>query len=285
MAKKDTPAVQSEYQNNPFFVAIDGLKLFFGLALPVALFACLFAFFGSFTSIFSPNSTEKNAFTNAETFEQLRDEARRSVDTTVSGFASLSGEQWATYIGIGLVALAIVVYLATTIAGIFAVTSARLSRGEKTTFIDAFNASQTRFFGFLWLQILTAIKIIGWSLLFIIPGIIMAVRYSLAGAAFFDKDLSANQALKHSAHLTKGAWLTTNASFYLLRFITLGLINDILTPGTQAILYRQFSAYDTAGLKKPAAHPLSWFTLFIPMTMLLAVALLIGLAIWVFYSF
>ena len=71
--------------------------------------------------------------------------------------------------------------------------------------------------------------------------------------------------------LTKGAWLTTFASQALLPMLTLGALQRLTTPGTTAILYRQYSASDGP---KPPAHVVSWLTLVIPIVLVIGFVLL-----------
>jgi uncharacterized membrane protein len=157
--------------------------------------------------------------------------------------------------------------IAALFGGVSAYTSAKLAQGERVSIGRAFRESFERLWSFLWLQILIFVKVVLWSLLFIIPGIIMAVRYSLAGVAFFDdtKAVKGNAAIKESLRLTKNAWLTTYASNTLFNIITLGAIGNVLSIGTNAVLYKQYQA---SGDKKPAAHWLSWLTLVLPFAIL-----------------
>lgn len=109
---------------------------------------------------------------------------------------------------------------------------------------------------------------------FIVPGIIMAVRYSLAGVAFYDekKNLRGNAAIQESIRMTKNGWITTYASNALFNILTLGVISTIVSTGANAVLYRQF---EQSGDKKPAAHWLSWVTLLLPLILLLTAIILI----------
>lgn len=141
--------------------------------------------------------------------------------------------------------------------GLRDVAAAAIAKQQSVSFGEAFTILFSRFGGYLWLQALITIKVLLWSLLFVIPGIIMAVRYSLAGTAFFARDMKANEALAHSTSITKGAWLTTVASYGLLNLITLGVISVLVETGARGTLFRQFDAYQTAGIRKPSPHGLT----------------------------
>ena len=106
----------------------------------------------------------------------------------------------------------------------------------------------------------------------------MAVRYSLAGVSYFDKDLRGNAAIKDSLALTKGAWLTTYASQYIMYFVTLGMAGELFVPGARALLYTQLNAVTSAGKVKPNAHVLSWIVLLLPFIVSLAVLALVSFA-------
>lgn len=263
-----TPAKTPAYENNPFFVAVNGLELLFKKAKAIGIiFAVLMAlsFVGSLPSAFMP--TDNTTMTE----EQIAKEDQAFTD----GIASIPSEVWLL---IGAVVVTIVILLIVVgivISGIADYTAARLSQGKEVGFSEALHAVFSNFWGYLWLHIIIGVKVFLWTLLLIVPGIIMAVRYSLAGTIFFDQKLKGNTAVKESARLTKGAWFTTFASQSLFNLITLGAIELLLVPGTQAILYRQYREYDVASIVKPKAHILSWLTLFVPLLLVITIVLIV----------
>jgi hypothetical protein len=123
--------------------------------------------------------------------------------------------------------------------------------------------------GYLWVNIIMLVKLFLWTLLFIVPGMIMAVRYRLSGTVFFAEGKRGNAAVKRSAELTKGAWFTTFAGYGLWNLITFNQIQQLVAPGVSAILYRQLRALTDAGESKPSAHWLSWLTLLVPIALIL----------------
>jgi hypothetical protein len=198
----------------------------------------------------------------------------QSAEAITNQLQSVPAETW---IVLGVIALLMMIgfiVIGTFLSGMFDYTAAKLADNKTVTFGEAFKAVASRFFSYLWLHILMGLKILLWSLLLIVPGIIMATRYSLSGTSFFRHNLSANAAIKHSASITKGAWLTTFGAFGLFNIISLGLVQPLLQPGTSALLQRQFDDYDAAKLTKPSAHGLSWLVLGLVVTFFaLAVAL------------
>jgi uncharacterized membrane protein len=276
--KKDTTKTSIPYENNPFTVAVDGLRLLFQLALPIAIVTIVISIAAMFTNmnqqLHVPSASAPALSSNnsaQDTLDAIQNEAAIAKQDIQRAFENNLPE---VLLIIGGVVL-LFIFFATILASILDYTAAHLSNGQKVTFSDALATSLREFFPYLWLRILVAVKIFLWSLLFIVPGIIMSVRYSLAGVSFYDKSLGAQAATKDSSRLVKGAWLTTNASFTLFNLITLGLIQTILRPGTSAVLYRQLNEYDKKGKTKPKAHVLSWLTLIIPYILLILAVLLI----------
>ncbi len=237
--------LSTTYENNPFFIATKGLSLLFDLARGVAFLLVALAVL-NLTVGWSDDSASSsdNPF---DAYTQVFN-GWSANDWVVAGFAVL-------IIGTALV------LLAALFGGVSAYTSARIARGHRVSLGEAFRVAFDKLWAFLWLQIIISVKTFLWFLLLIIPGIVMAVRYSLAGVAFFDKDLRGNAAVKESLRLTQGAWITTFASNALFNYITLGVISGVVGVGANAVLYSQF---DKLGDKKPEAHWLSWVTLILP---------------------
>ncbi len=284
MNNEDTTLTQtntdanSSYENNPLFVATKGIDLLFKKALSVGiLFAILSALsvLGGVPSSFTSPATDQPAAPAPGTAEY----ADSGSNNFLNAISNVSIEMWLFIALIVLVVLGLVIFVATIFQGVTDVTSSKLSRGESITFTDAFKEVFSNIWGYLWVLIVMNVKIFLWTLLLIIPGIIMAVRYSLSGVVYFDKKLKGNASVKESSRVVKGAWLTTFASQNLLNMLTLGFIAPLLTPGTNAVLYRQLSPLTDT---KPKAHIVSWLTLIIP---ILLGSLLLLLLIWASSNF
>ncbi|HRF28666.1 MAG TPA: hypothetical protein PL051_03450 [Candidatus Saccharibacteria bacterium] len=267
MAKK-----AAEYQNNPFFVALDGLKALFNKASSV----------GIFLIVLSVLSLGGNAIP-APTEPTSRSEELAQRTQFESFFNEMSVSDWVVISLIGGTILFVLILIGLVIGGIADYTASKLASNEGTTLGEAFKEVMKHVASYLWLSVLIFVKVFLWTLLFIIPGIYMAIRYSLAGTVFFKEGLRGNAAIKRSLALTKGAWLTTFASHTLWNVITFGLMDAVLSPGTNGVLYRQYATLTDANKPKPAAHVLSWLTLILPFVLvfifiLLFVSLIFALA-------
>jgi hypothetical protein len=239
-----------DYENNPFFIATKGLSLLFNFAQGVGIVLVILSIGLSFSG--GPSVPEDNN----------GNPAPDQITQTLSGWTP---NEWITFVGAVTIIGAAIVLLAALFGGVSAYTSAQLARGKRVALNDAFKVAFEHLWSFLWLQIIIFVKLLLWTLLFIIPGIIMSVRYSLASVAFFDKDLRGNAAIKESLRLTKGAWITTFAGNALLNYLTLGVISWVIATGSNAILYKQYSGL---GENKPPAHWLSWLTLVLPFALM-----------------
>lgn len=247
---------KKHYENNPFFIASSGITLLFSLAQGVGVLFIILSVLGLFANLFSPGGSDGS-----------------SSDIT-SVFQGWGLNEWLLFSGaVGIIGLAVVMITA-LFNGVGAYTSARMAQGESVAIGEAFRESFDKLWSFIWLQIILVVKIFLWGLLLIIPGLIMAVRYSLANVAFFDdtKNLRGNDAIKESLRLTKGAWITTYAATALFNILTLGAISSVISIGANAILYHQ---YEQTGDKKPAAHWLSWLTLVLPFVLVVGLILFV----------
>ena len=246
-----------KFENNPFFIASNGITTLVEKAQGVFILFVVVAI----VELFSNDSP---------------DASKDSYSEMVSTLQSWTSQEWTLFLGSGFfIALAAIMIYA-LFSGVSSYTSAQLARGFHVNIRDAFRVSFENLWAYLWLQIIIFVKIFLWSLLFIIPGIIMAVRYSLAGVAFFDekKHLRGDAAVKESIRMTKNAWITTYAAGALFNILTLGTVSRIVGTSVNAVLYDQF---EKTGDKKPDAHWLSWATLIIPFVAIAFVLLLVGI--------
>lgn len=238
------------YENNPFFIAASGIALLANRAQGIFVFLIMLSIIGiAGSTLTTPEPTDKQ------------------VDNFVATVASWSASDWIIVSGsLGIIFLALAV-LSALLGGVSSYTSAQLAKGKQVRLSVAFRVSFEHLWAYLWLQVLICIKLLLWTLLLVVPGIIMAFRYSLAGVAFFDDKhhYRGNAAIKESLRLTKNAWITTYASNMLFNILSLGAISPIVSTGVNATLYRQFSE---SRAKKPEAHWLSWATLFLPLGLL-----------------
>lgn len=146
--------------------------------------------------------------------------------------------------------------------GIIGYSAHKLAKNESFSLKEAFESSLEHFERLFLVGLVMIIRILGWTLLFIIPGIIMAVRYSLSAVvAFAEPDLQPGQVVSRSAFLTKNAWFHTAGTRGLFSGLTLGLFDMVVDAAAQSQLYRQLTALKKTGDEKPKTHILSYLTI------------------------
>lgn len=249
---------QTTYENNPLFIATKGIELLFKNGISIAILMLVFIGLNYISTI-------------PAAFIPVSDEPEQPIET--GDISPLSPELVMIILGIVSIVVLIALFIGIVVKGINDYAAARLAKGAQVNLGEALGAVFSNFFGYTWVLIIVGVKTFLWSLLFLIPGYIMAVRYSLAGVSYFDKKLTGNNAVKDSLALTKGAWLTTNAAQMLLPMLTLGALQGLTGPGTLAILYRQFRA--VGAQTKPPAHIVSWLTLILPIVFVVLIVSLI----------
>ncbi len=100
-----------------------------------------------------------------------------------------------------------------------------------------------KYFRTMWVYLLTALKLILWMLLFIVPGIIKAVEYSMLHFVMADNpDLSTREVYRETRALMKGCkwkffWLEFSfIGWYILCVVTCGLAVPFFLPYHSATL-------------------------------------------------
>lgn len=94
---------------------------------------------------------------------------------------------------------------------------------RKYSFKEAWQVGYEKGVGFFSVTIWNSIMVMLWSLLLLIPGLIMGIKYSLAIWVFFYEGFNGRSALKRSKELVKGYWWPIFGRFFLISAI-LGVI-------------------------------------------------------------
>ncbi len=278
---KEHAVEKAPYQNNPLLLAIDSISLIFKKAKSIAILAIVLCVVLFFAQIIDTAVDISNQIANPVSEEESSRSYREVIEQLQAFVMSIDTAGWVTILAAVLLITAGILVLDTIVGGIINYTAAQLAKGKEVTLKQAFQGVMKRFFPYLGLYMLVTIKILLWSLLFIIPGIVMAVRYSLSGVSFFNSKKGINASIEESLALTKNTWLTTFGSLTFLNMITLGAIQLLLLPGTLALLYRQYTQHET----RPPAHVLSWLALFLPIVLVILFLLLVALiAILILYA-
>ena len=118
----------------------------------------------------------------------------------------------------------------------------RTWRGQEAGYGDLFDEF-AHFFKIVWLSILMGIFIFLWSLLFVIPGIVAAYRYSFAHYVLIDNpEMSALDCIRESKRLTQGY---KGQLFVLdLSFIGWAIVGGIIETAAAALIRVSLPLFD-----------------------------------------
>lgn len=128
-----------------------------------------------------------------------------------------------TALGVGLLILFailfVVVVLISQMWGQTALLSAIKDSRETIGIKDAYRRSWSKILSYWWVSLLASFVTVGGFLLFLIPGIIFAVWFSLALFVFISEDVQGMNALLKSREYVKGRWWSI-----FWRFLFIGLL-------------------------------------------------------------
>lgn len=239
---------------NPFSVTIEGLTLLFSRAQSVTLFLIAVIIVGFVFNMTKPSPEFTNDPTGKATEEFIRNALQSPPEVQL------------TWLGMGIILALFTLAITTMLHGIASYAALQLSKGYDVKLGEAFNAVLENFGRYFILFFIMNLKIFLWTLLFIVPGIIAYYRYSFAGIMFFDEDkkLRGNAALVGSSKLAKKGLLTLFASQFLFNVITFFYADRLITLGSQAVLYREYTALENAKADKPKPHVISKLALALP---------------------
>ena len=106
---------------------------------------------------------------------------------------------------LGLVSLLVSIVSASLVHGATVVAVSQLQLGRETNIAEAFATVRPRLVELILLGLAAGIRIIGGLILFIVPGILLGLSYSLAIPVAVLEDTGGSDALNRSATLTKGS--------------------------------------------------------------------------------
>ena len=177
---KDLP----KYDSNPFTLAFNSFGRLFntnagwGIALIViGVLGFIWQMFSNLLQLAANPESSTSTTRSVEMADKLpaTSSAASSSDTNVAAIVLI-------VIGIIIIVIlmiAVFSVIAQFINGMFTYVAVKSEQGQKVSFNEAWNETSKRFIRLYLSQLLAGLKIFGWTLLFIIPGIIAAFRYAL----------------------------------------------------------------------------------------------------------
>ncbi len=255
------------YQSNPFSLSFDKFGQFFEKNLWWAIVLIIVPIFSFFLQMLgaaidtSSDNVHALSSSNSEVAPWL---------AVVAAFLVLFSALFAAVIIIASIAIG------TFITGLFAYVALENNAGRSATFGKAVDAVVSRFWRLFLAQLLAFVKILGWSLLFVVPGIIAIFRYALLPYVILDEPAS-KKGVKTSHERVKT--LVNGRKREVFGIATVATIIPIVGGINQlvgnAALYRQLQVYSNKKLQKPPIHWLNYFGFII---LGLYILLLLGIA-------
>ena len=290
----DNQAKSSSYDSNPFTLAFSALGRFFKHNLAWAITLIVLSFLGATIQLLG--NVADLAFNRDEiTSEQTNPTGSTLEDDVKFGDYTADGESLelnatpaqisvAVLFGVGILLVALVVYLISATIGVLirgALVHVVLEseKGNSVGFSDAVQASVSKFGVHYLSSILAGLKVFAWSLLFIVPGIIAVFRYRLLSyVVMSDKDKKYGKvSAVHSRtkQLAKGRLMEIFGIGSATSLIP--IVGDTLALSGYAASHNQIASYKDGGKNLPKTHWLNYVLLGLTILFFTIIAIGIGL--------
>ena len=257
--EKDTTA---SYNTNPFSLMFDAMGRFIKYNTNWAVVLIVLGFFGV-------ASQAGNLFHSATNSTAVNN----TLSSNASGTVLL-----ASIIVITVVAIAAIVgglALNAIVQGMLSYVALQSEQGTSVKLGEAYRAAAARFWRLFNAQLLAFLKVIGWTLLFIVPGIIAFLRYSLLSYVIMSEpetEKGVVEAHNKVKSLVKGRLLEVLGVTSISSVIP--VIGTLLGLSGNAALYTQLALYNSKDLEKPK---ISWINyLILACGLILVIGLIIG---------
>lgn len=263
------PKILPTYNSNPFTLGFDALGRFFNTNTPWAIVLIVLSFVGLIGQF--GNSVMQSANQQkATTFSQSPALSSSSSSDATTIIALV------VFIGVFVLLLSVIIgVIAIFVKGMLSHVALESEKGNSVSFSEAFQAVTKRFWRLLGAELLAYVKIFGWFLLFIVPGIVAAYRYTLLSYVIMDEPEDAKGVT--AAH-TRVKVLVQHRLLEVFGISTVGaiipVIGQLISLSGNAALYRQMQIYTDNNLEKPKKHWLNYLGLILVGFFVLLIVLL-----------
>ncbi len=282
-SKKSTKPL-IEYRSNPFSLAFNKFGLFFennlGWAIAIisiSLLYGMFQFAAQIPSLLEPDTSETT--TSFEKQNSTKTQTTESSDLKKFEEDNFKMPQIdeKDFPAIGIIVLIIVLVLllvtglvllqvlvTTFVFGILTYVALENDAGRKASLSSAIDAVVARFRRLFLATLLANLKIFGWTLLLIVPGIIATFRYALLPFVIMDESPKKRGIVASHDRVKQ---IVTGRKREVFGVATVAVIIPIIGTINQyvgnAALYRQLQVYVDQEAEKPPVHWLNYFGFFL----------------------
>lgn len=272
-----------DYNSNPFTLSFNALGKFFthnanwAIAIvALSFFGMMFQFLGNIGDLASQGSTT----TTPQSYDTFSTAATSSTEVTTIIAIVIFVFVIALFFGI------IAIVISTYLQGMFSYAALKSETEERRVGLgEAFDATTKRFWRLFGAQLLAGIKIFGWTLLLIIPGIIAALRYRLLSFVIMSEP-ETEKGIGASHNTTKAVVKGRLMEVFGVGTVSslIPIIGPLLGLTGNAALYSQLDYYHKKKLEKPKVHWLNYVGLFI-IGFIMLFATFIGALLIVFITY
>lgn len=256
LVKKRNQRKSTEYVSNPFKLVFRGMDLWLNYNQLLSIFVIVVTFSGVLINFFfslEPATAGQNRSESIKAVMQL------AVLVTIV---------------IGSIAFT------TIYNGMVAYIGLSTLKKKTVTFAEALQASLDKFWTILLVQIIVFFKVLGGFLLFIVPGVRAALRYSVVNFYIFDKAANANEAIKNTKALTRDHLIEVFGMHTAANIVP--IVGGLLTAGGQSVMYDQLMRLKASKQQKPKVHWLNYLGFVLIAGVMLLIMIILFIAIIAF---
>ena len=230
---RDTSKSKSHYVSNPFKLVFQGMDAWLKYNQALAVFVVAVTFGGAIMNFFVSVDPKSYAPSNA------------------NGIMT-------AFIGLLILILLILgsLVFTTIYNGMVAYIGLQTLKNKTVTFSDALQVSLSKFWIVFVTEIIVTLKIIGGLMLFLIPGIRAALRYSIVNFYIFDKNSNAREAINQTKDLTRDHLIEVFGMHTAASIVP--VVGGLLTAGGQTLMYDQLKKLKKNKIPKPPIHWLNY---------------------------
>lgn len=155
-----------------------------------------------------------------------------------------------------VVGLIVAAFIGTMYSGMAAYVAWNTAQNKSVTFEQSFKVVIKKFWRIFFINFIVFWKVLGGTLLFIVPGIRAALRYQMVLMPVFESDAGHKEAIATSKAITKGHLIEVFGLATASGIIP--LVGEALKIGGHSIMYPQLRHLQETSAQKPKVHWLNY---------------------------
>jgi flagellar biosynthesis protein FlhB len=262
-----------EYDSNPFTLSFNALGRFFhsnaGWAIVVIVLGVL-GFLFQMGSNLAQVASNSSGSTSSSYTPPSSSSLEPAVIIAIVVFVGV----------LVLVAIVIGTVMKVYFQGMFSYVALKSEDGQAVSFKEAFDEVTKRFWRLFLAQLLADLKILGWYLLLIVPGVIASLRYSLLPYQIMS-DPATEKNIKDSHDKTKAVSKGRLIEVFGVSTVSalIPVVGSLVGLSGKAALFNQLDHYNQKNIQKPKVHWLNYLGFILLAVLLLFIGLILGIVV------